>query len=232
MQPATYAIAIGSNRPGRHGWPEAEVRAAIASLEQPVANLSRWSSLPPPFLLPRRRTGSSWDGGGDGAQPASPASPEWTPSCAGEAREGLPLIARGSDSANAAPGTIVAVSRIFATPPLGPSSRRYANAVAILESAESPTTLLARLKNIERAFGRRSGRRWGARVIDLDIILWSGGVHVGPALTIPHPAFRSRRFVLDPLEALVPRWRDPVTGLTVRQLAARVRAVDRRPYRS
>jgi len=161
MPPATYAIAIGSNRPGRHGRPEAEVRAAIAAL-----------------------------------------------------------------------GAVVAASRIFATPPLGPSSRRYANAVAILESAESPPALLARLKAIERAFGRRSGRRWGARVIDLDIILWSGGVHADATLTIPHPAFRSRRFVLDPLETLVPRWRDPVTGLTVRQLAARVRAVDRRPYRS
>ena len=91
---------------------------------------------------------------------------------------------------------------------------------------------MARLKAIERSFGRRPGRRWGARVIDLDIILWSGGVYAGAALTIPHPAFRARRFVLDPLATLVPRWRDPVTGLTVRQLAARVRAVDRRPYRS
>ena len=101
------------------------------------------------------------------------------------------------------------------------------------KSAEnSPQALLARLKAIERAFGRRSGRRWGARVIDLDIILWSGGVHVGAVLTIPHPAFRSRRFVLDPLETLVPRSRDPMSGLTIRQLAARVRAVDRRPYRS
>ncbi|MEO9132455.1 MAG: 2-amino-4-hydroxy-6-hydroxymethyldihydropteridine diphosphokinase [Sphingomonas sp.] len=161
MQPATYAIAIGSNRPGRHGQPEAELRAAVAAL-----------------------------------------------------------------------GSIVAMSPIFATPPLGPSSRRYANAVAILESAESPLTLLARLKAIERSFGRRPGRRWGTRVIDLDIILWSGGIHASAALMIPHPAFRSRRFVLDPLEALVPRWRDPVTGLSVRQLAARVRAVDRRPYRS
>jgi len=161
MQPATYVIAIGSNRPGRHGRPEAEVRAAIAAL-----------------------------------------------------------------------GGVIAVSRIVATPPLGPSSRRFANAAAILESAESPPALLARLKAIERSFGRRPGRRWGARVIDLDIILWSGGVHIGAALTIPHPAFRARRFVLDPLERLVPRWRDPVTGLSIRQLAARVRAVDRRPYRS
>ena len=135
-------------------------------------------------------------------------------------------------AAIAALGAIVATSPIFATPPLGPSSRRYANAVAILESAESPPALLARLKAIERAFGRRSGRRWGARVIDLDIILWSGGIHAEAGLAIPHPAFRTRRFVLDPLVTLAPDWRDPVTGFSIRQLAARVRAVDRRPRRS
>jgi 2-amino-4-hydroxy-6-hydroxymethyldihydropteridine diphosphokinase len=48
-------------------------------------------------------------------------------------------------------------------------------------------------------------------------------------LTIPHRAFRERGFVLDPLRAIVPGWRDPLTGRTVRQLAHRRRAVDRRP---
>ena len=161
MPVTSYAIAIGSNRPGAHGRPEAEVRAAVAAL-----------------------------------------------------------------------GSVVAVSPVIATPPLGPSSRRFANAVALIESAESPPALLARLKNIERSFGRRPGRRWGARVIDLDIILWSGGIHAEAGLTIPHPSFRLRRFVLDPLVTLAPDWRDPVTGFTIRQLAARIRAVDRRPRRS
>jgi 2-amino-4-hydroxy-6-hydroxymethyldihydropteridine diphosphokinase len=59
-------------------------------------------------------------------------------------------------------------------------------------------------------------------VIDLDIVLWSGGVWGDDRLTIPHPAFRSRRFVLDPLGEIVPDWRDPLTQLTVRQLAARL----------
>jgi len=135
-------------------------------------------------------------------------------------------------AAVAALGPVVAVSRFFATAPVGPSSRRFANAALILDSAESPRALLDRLKRIERDFGRRPGRRWGARVIDLDIVLWSGGVWADPVLTVPHRAFRARRFVLDPLAALVPAWRDPVTGLTVRQLLARARAVDRRPRRS
>jgi 2-amino-4-hydroxy-6-hydroxymethyldihydropteridine diphosphokinase len=147
-----YAIAIGSNRCGRHGRPAAEVRAAIAAL-----------------------TG------------------------------------------------VVAVSPVVASDPVGPSIRRYANAVALVESSDEPPAMLARLKAIERGFGRRRGQRWSARVIDLDIILWSGGSWSSPGLTIPHVAFRERDFVLSPLRDVAPDWRDPLSGLTVRQLYARLR---------
>ncbi|MBW6524580.1 2-amino-4-hydroxy-6-hydroxymethyldihydropteridine diphosphokinase [Sphingomonas sp. RHCKR47] len=118
-------------------------------------------------------------------------------------------------------------SPIVASAPLGPSTRTFANAAAVIESDESPAELLARLKRIERAFGRRTGRRWGARVIDLDIILWSGGRIATPTLTVPHRAFRARGFVLAPALAIAPAWRDPVTGLSVRQLYTRLTA--RRP---
>lgn len=120
-------------------------------------------------------------------------------------------------------GGVVKASPIAATAPLGPSRRRFANAAALIESAETPPALLARLKTIERVFGRRRGRRWDARVIDLDIILWSGGAWAGPGLTIPHPQFRRRGFVLGPLDAIASSWRDPLTGRTVRQLAALLR---------
>jgi 2-amino-4-hydroxy-6-hydroxymethyldihydropteridine diphosphokinase len=119
-------------------------------------------------------------------------------------------------------GGVVAVSPLIATPPLGPAARRFVNAAAVIESDETPRDLLARLKAIEAAFGRRPGQRWRDRVIDLDIVLWSGGVWADDRLTIPHALFRERRFVLDPLAALVPDWRDPLTGRTVRQLAARL----------
>jgi len=115
------------------------------------------------------------------------------------------------------------VSQIKATVPLGPSHRRYANAVALIETTDAPPELLARLKAIERAFGRRRGRRWGARVLDLDVVLWSEGAWAGPGLVVPHPQFRMRRFVLDPLAAIAPAWRDPLSGLSVRQLAYRAR---------
>lgn len=125
-------------------------------------------------------------------------------------------------AALAAIGGVVAVSPPITTAPLGPSSRRFANAAAAIDSDESPPALLARLKAIEADFGRRSGRRWGERVIDLDIVLWSDGVWADDGLTIPHRAFRERAFVLGPLAQIVPDWRDPLTGLTMRQLAARL----------
>ena len=58
-------------------------------------------------------------------------------------------------------------------------------------------------------------------------MLWSGGRWRARALTIPHPAFRERRFVLEPLAALAPDWRDPVTRLMMRQLLRRL--TTRRP---
>jgi 2-amino-4-hydroxy-6-hydroxymethyldihydropteridine diphosphokinase len=116
----------------------------------------------------------------------------------------------------------LAVSRIDATPALGPGGRGYAKAVAIIESKAEPDELLAALKAMERAFGRRPGRRWGPRVLDLDIILWSDGPWDGPGPIVPHPAFRDRAFVLEPLAEVAAAWRDPVSGLTVRQLLARL----------
>ena len=118
---------------------------------------------------------------------------------------------------------ILAVSPIIETAPVGPSIRRFVNAAAIIASADAPPDLLTRLKAVERAFGRRRGQRWGSRVIDLDIILWSGGAWDGPGLTVPHPQFRGRPFVLDPLAKVAPDWRDPLTGLRVRHLARRLR---------
>src|SRR5436190_8377033 len=56
----------------------------------------------------------------------------------------------------------------------GNAGRDFANAVALVESELDPLEMLKRLKSIEREFGRRRGRRWGARVLDLDLILWSG----------------------------------------------------------
>src|SRR4051794_2425262 len=68
-----------------------------------------------------------------------------------------------------------AASPIVLTAAHGGAGRDFANAVAMVESDFEPPKMLLRLKGIEHEFGRRSGRRWGPRVLDLDIVLWSGG---------------------------------------------------------
>ena len=118
---------------------------------------------------------------------------------------------------------LLASARTIHSAPLGPSRRRYANSAALVKSKLDPLELLARLKHIEAKFGRRSGgQRWTARVLDLDIVLWSGGVWATQDLTVPHPLFRARSFVLTPAKAIASTWRDPITGLTLRHLQARL----------
>ena len=123
---------------------------------------------------------------------------------------------------------LATASRIVASaplgPPNGPAHRRYANAAAIVRSKLDPPALLARLHALEHRFARRRrGRRWSSRTLDLDIVLWSGGPWASPGLTIPHPAFREREFVLAPSLAIARDWRDPLTGYSIAHLAARLR---------
>jgi 2-amino-4-hydroxy-6-hydroxymethyldihydropteridine diphosphokinase len=144
-------------------------------------------------------------------------------------RHGAPArVVAAAAEALAGSGTdLVACSRIRATPAMGPAGRGFANAAALIESRLGPLDLLAHLKAIERAFGRRGGQRWGPRVLDLDIILWSEGAWEESGLLIPHPEYRIRKFVLQPLAEIAPAWRDPLSGFSVRQLLHRVQA--RRP---
>ncbi|WAT17463.1 2-amino-4-hydroxy-6-hydroxymethyldihydropteridine diphosphokinase [Aurantiacibacter sp. MUD11] len=120
-------------------------------------------------------------------------------------------------------GKVRARSPIIDSAPVGPSQRRYANAALVLESKLAPTGLLHCLQEAEAAFGRvRRGQRWRSRPLDLDIVLWSGGIFASPELLIPHPLFRERDFVLGPAAAVAPGWRDPVSGLTLKHLHARL----------
>lgn len=113
------------------------------------------------------------------------------------------------------------VSPILLNPAMGAAGRDFANAVALIESPLDPPAMLAAIKGIERDFGRRGARRWAARVLDLDLVAWSGGRVRTRGLTIPHPAAANRSFVILPLAAIAPNWR--LDGpRTARQLAARL----------
>lgn len=113
------------------------------------------------------------------------------------------------------------VSPLLLNPASGGSGRDFANAVALVESPLGPRAMLEALKAIERAFGRRRGKRWGPRVLDLDILAWSGGRWRERRLSIPHRALERRPFMLLPLAAIAPTWR--LRGaLTARQLAGRL----------
>jgi len=122
----------------------------------------------------------------------------------------------------AAIGTVLARSRVIGSAPMGPAQRRFANAAAVVESELDPEAMLSALKRMEHEFGRRRSRRWGDRVLDLDIVLWDGGNWRSERLHVPHREFRDRDFVLGPARPIAADWRDPQSGLSVAQLYARL----------
>jgi len=119
-------------------------------------------------------------------------------------------------------------SPILLNKAMGGAGRDFANAVALIESPLTPPEMLGALKAMERQFGRRRGRRWAARVLDLDIIDWSGGKWSSRQLKVPHHAAASRQFVIEPLAAIAPGWTLD-SPLTARHLAHRL--ARRRPRR-
>jgi 2-amino-4-hydroxy-6-hydroxymethyldihydropteridine diphosphokinase len=133
------------------------------------------------------------------------------------------VVSAAMDFMNGTLGEVLARSKIIDSAPVGPSQRRYANAALVMESRLDPHEMLASLQALEAQLGRvRRGQRWRSRVIDLDIILWSGGIVHAADLAVPHPLARDREFVLGPAATIAPDWRDPVTGLSLSQLFARL----------
>ena len=84
-----------------------------------------------------------------------------------------------------------------------PNQPDYINGVALLHCCGSPMGLLQRLQAMERQAGRQPGPRWGPRVLDLDLLWFGQRRSTTPKLTLPHPRWQQRSFVLAPL---VPGW--------------------------
>lgn len=119
------------------------------------------------------------------------------------------------------------VSSFLETEPVGgpPGQEAYLNAAAVLETTLDPVGLLRVLQAIEARSGRVRTVRWGARTLDLDLLLFEDRIIETTELTVPHPRLPERRFVLEPLAEVAPDAIEPRTGRTVSDLLDdRVRA--------
>ncbi len=97
------------------------------------------------------------------------------------------------------------ISTLYRSSPIGgPSQPPYLNAVMSLETSWRPEQLLQMLHRIEERFGRHRRERWGARRLDLDLLLYGNRMIATPDLVVPHPRMLERRFVLEPLAELAP----------------------------
>lgn len=112
----------------------------------------------------------------------------------------------------------LAVSQWYRTVAIGPPQPDYLNGCTLLETCFSPEALLAQLLSIERQFGRQRRERWGARTLDLDLILYSDRCLELSYLQVPHPRFSERAFVLVPLAEIAPDWVDPRSQKTIAEL--------------
>jgi 2-amino-4-hydroxy-6-hydroxymethyldihydropteridine diphosphokinase len=121
-------------------------------------------------------------------------------------------------------------SSLYETEPMGLREQAwFLNQVAEFETELFPLQLLQRIRRIERQLGRKRVVVNGPRTIDIDILLYANSIVKTPELEVPHPRYRERRFVLEPLAELNAELRDPETRQTVAQLLNAVRAQIVRP---
>jgi len=116
--------------------------------------------------------------------------------------------------------TDLKASSHYETEPVGLTGHQplFLNAAVVGLTAMPPRMLLAALMLIERDAGRERPRPGAARTLDLDLVLYGDQILQEPGLVVPHPRFRERRFVLEPLAEIAPLSKDPVTGKTVQEL--------------
>ena len=115
------------------------------------------------------------------------------------------LLAEAVQGLAAGAGTVVAVSCLYETEPIGgPRQGPYLNAVVVIDTTLGPRPLLELCLRLEQEAGRVRRVRWEARGLDVDVLLYDGIAVSEPGLTVPHPRMRERRFVLEPLVEVWP----------------------------
>jgi 2-amino-4-hydroxy-6-hydroxymethyldihydropteridine diphosphokinase len=129
-------------------------------------------------------------------------------------------VLRAAKTLNEWPLRLTKLSTLIETMPFGiVNQRHFVNAVATIETALTADALLLRLHSIEKMAGRKRGRKWGPRTLDLDIIDYRGhrrgqGNITQKRMILPHPGIPKRYFVLAPIAEIAPRWRHPATRQT------------------
>lgn len=118
---------------------------------------------------------------------------------------------------------LVDQSSLYRTDPVGPPQPDYLNACVLIRTTLTAPALMQRLLEIESQFGRVRRERWGARHLDLDLLLYGDQVIDTERVQVPHPRFRERAFVLVPLADIAADWIDPVSGSAIADL---MKAVD------
>lgn len=114
---------------------------------------------------------------------------------------------------------VTAVSSVYETEPVGVLDQPdFLNGVVAVETTLAARALLDVLLHIEKEFGRRRLKKWGPRLLDLDILLYGEAIMDQPGLTIPHPYLHVRGFVLEPLCELIPDKQHPVLACTFASL--------------
>lgn len=117
-------------------------------------------------------------------------------------------------------GRALSMSSLYETSPVGdPSLPFFINAVIEFEPLLTPADLLKRLQEMEKSRGRSSGPLQ-SRPLDIDIVAWGGTIVRSEALSVPHPRYRERAFVLIPLREIFPGFVCPETGRPIEELIA------------
>lgn len=115
---------------------------------------------------------------------------------------------------------VVRLSPFYETEPVGGPADQpmYINAAGIIQTTLPPMELLQILQRIETDFGRIRAEHWGARTLDIDILLYGDRIIESPTLTIPHPEILHRQFVLTPANDIAADWVHPLTKTTLQEL--------------
>jgi 2-amino-4-hydroxy-6-hydroxymethyldihydropteridine diphosphokinase len=128
-------------------------------------------------------------------------------------------LAAARTNIEVAAGPIRRFSSLYETSPWGKTDQAdFLNQALQLETSSDAPSLLNILLGIEEKMGRKRTEKYGARIIDIDILFFNDAILRLPQLVIPHPEIRNRRFALAPMDEIAPFYIHPVLGLSVREL--------------